>query len=754
MNIVLKIVCALSLCMNVWFVYAVPLKSIFLKEKSNRVWHDLNGRSIEATLIAVSPDGSICYLEKNTSQVPLEINVKYLSKKDRDILKQILVRNKYIFYNGEYCELRGLIDENHICVETYLNSDTKSSRYPMILTIQDFSLEWREILRKEIGQGCCDLSRYDSAVIEKMILYDENDEWCDVFTEVLDVLPEGLVARRIHKLKNSKIEIKSEALLSRSGVDISRYKKGDLISEDSTFKKRWFFCGWKLKSEDGKWSNIVFYSSNREDWLKLNVGWMERHQKDQLVIDRVIKKKYNNSLGDLSYAANCVVIIRGEKGQGTGFIMSEDQKTWLYTNEHVARLGTNILVETIMGRCYSLPKRVQVAVNRDLFRFEVQSEKYLRECSNDELSNEKAVVVLGNSDGGRVVTENYGYIIGVGPARIEVDAPFVKGNSGGPILRIDRMIDNNGRFIRYFYRGVIGVATEAEIRNQNNDWIKAGTRYDKPRRYGERFSKVEWDVVSWDAYCVSVSKLESFRSVCMVLCKIYAGENVSSKEYENVNTLGNHQLCTLLKEIQRRNLSVAEKTKAVEKGLGFVIKLLKKTKWATPRIANDGEQLLKSIEALQKFVKEGKGLVCQKNPSFSATEERIVGRDTDKRNDKRYILRLEGAQIIADDGTFLGRITWNDCASDSIFNSVGQYGSEVSSTSIWNDISKYGSDYSSESAFNDFASSPPRILKGGEVIGYLTTNDYKVRAINPKCLLEILDKNADKMYRKKLLRIK
>ena len=97
MNIILKIVCALSLCMNVCLVYAVPLKSIFLKEKSSRVWHDLNGRSIEAKLIAVSPDGSICYLEKNTSQVPLEINVKYLSKKDRDILKQILVRNKYIF---------------------------------------------------------------------------------------------------------------------------------------------------------------------------------------------------------------------------------------------------------------------------------------------------------------------------------------------------------------------------------------------------------------------------------------------------------------------------------------------------------------------------------------------------------------------------------------------------------------------------------------------------------------------------------
>ena len=112
---------------------------------------------------------------------------------------------------------------------------------------------------------------------------------------------------------------------------------------------------------------------------------------------------------------------------------------------------------------------------------------------------------------------------------------------------------------------------------------------------------------------------------------------------------------------------------------------------------------------------------------------------------------LEGAQLIADDGKFLGKITWNDFASDSIFNSVGRYGSDVSAESIWNEVSQYGSDVSSYSPFNSVASTPPRIIKGDKVVGYLTLNDGKAKAISPVVLLQFLNDSSDKMYRKRLL---
>lgn len=116
----------------------------------------------------------------------------------------------------------------------------------------------------------------------------------------------------------------------------------------------------------------------------------------------------------------------------------------------------------------------------------------------------------------------------------------------------------------------------------------------------------------------------------------------------------------------------------------------------------------------------------------------------------RSVVNLEGCLLYANDGTFLGKITWNDVDSDSIFNSVGSYGSDVSLTSIWNDVSQYGSDVSTESAFNDVAMSPPRIIRNGELIGYLTINVAKPGAISPKCLLNVIGDDADEIYLKKL----
>lgn len=92
-----------------------------------------------------------------------------------------------------------------------------------------------------------------------------------------------------------------------------------------------------------------------------------------------------------------------------------------------------------------------------------------------------------------------------------------------------------------------------------------------------------------------------------------------------------------------------------------------------------------------------------------------------------------GSVIIAEDGTFLGKIT-NEYDSDSIFNEYGQYGSQYSSKSIWNEYGTYGSKYSSYSPFNSYSSSPPAIYKNGSCIGYLTVNKYISGAINPYVL--------------------
>jgi hypothetical protein len=85
--------------------------------------------------------------------------------------------------------------------------------------------------------------------------------------------------------------------------------------------------------------------------------------------------------------------------------------------------------------------------------------------------------------------------------------------------------------------------------------------------------------------------------------------------------------------------------------------------------------------------------------------------------------KLEGAKIIAEDGTYLGTLD-DSYKSDSIYNEYSEHGSDYSSSSIWNEYSEYGSEYSSSSAFNEYSSDPPVLLKDGEVIGKLTTREY------------------------------
>ena len=96
---------------------------------------------------------------------------------------------------------------------------------------------------------------------------------------------------------------------------------------------------------------------------------------------------------------------------------------------------------------------------------------------------------------------------------------------------------------------------------------------------------------------------------------------------------------------------------------------------------------------------------------------------------------VSGARLIAqdDENTYLGEIT-NSYASDSIFNEYGIYGSEYSSSSIWNEYATFGSEYSSYSPFNEYTSTPPMMIKGGKIIGYLTANKSIKPSISPNLL--------------------
>ena len=171
-----------------------------------------------------------------------------------------------------------------------------------------------------------------------------------------------------------------------------------------------------------------------------------------------------------------VVIVCGEKS-GSGFIVRDGGRPYLFTNAHVVRKGV-VIAQRLDGTRLRLGPRDE-AVGRDMVRFVLEDESVPAFDLAAGVPNiGDPVVVLGNSDGRGVVTEIRGKVIGVGPREIEVDAAFVIGNSGSPVL------DRNGR--------VIGIATYLRDCRNDEDWSKTNTRFNGIRRFALRLLGTRW----------------------------------------------------------------------------------------------------------------------------------------------------------------------------------------------------------------------------------------------------------------------
>ena len=169
------------------------------------------------------------------------------------------------------------------------------------------------------------------------------------------------------------------------------------------------------------------------------------------------------------------VIVCGDKA-GSGFVVHDGGRPYLFTNAHVVREG-KVIASRLDGTRLRLGARDE-AVGRDMVRFALDESVPAFDLAAGVPDIGDPVVVLGNSDGRGVVTEIRGKVIGVGPREIEVDAAFVIGNSGSPVL------DRHGR--------VIGIATYLRDCRNDEDWSKVNTRFNGIRRFALRLLGTRW----------------------------------------------------------------------------------------------------------------------------------------------------------------------------------------------------------------------------------------------------------------------
>jgi len=161
--------------------------------------------------------------------------------------------------------------------------------------------------------------------------------------------------------------------------------------------------------------------------------------------------------------AHAVVVIKGDVMEGTGFLVKTADGPAVVTNLHVISANPNVKIMTTTGAQIKI-LALKGAADRDLAMFMILDDHYtyleLATDIKDTVQANDEVITPGNSEGGEVVLNTKGKVLGIGPERIEFDNPIYHGNSGGPVFHT-----KSGK--------VLAVVTQAMKVSVSNDLDKA-----------------------------------------------------------------------------------------------------------------------------------------------------------------------------------------------------------------------------------------------------------------------------------------
>jgi hypothetical protein len=195
-----------------------------------------------------------------------------------------------------------------------------------------------------------------------------------------------------------------------------------------------------------------------------------------------------------------LILVEGQKGVGSGFLCTLEGKTIAVTNAHVLSDNFGVKLTNLDGTALTAGPSA-IAVGHDIVKLEIADAPKAFAIMPDLDNNVRigdAVIVPGNAEGARVVKPVEGKIVGIGPDLIEVDAPFVRGNSGSPIIH-----RATGK--------VLGIATYLVQRRVDQE--TGGAVQVQTRRFGYRLDSVrQWEPINWPRFFLQsaqVAKMEA-----------------------------------------------------------------------------------------------------------------------------------------------------------------------------------------------------------------------------------------------------
>ncbi len=214
-----------------------------------------------------------------------------------------------------------------------------------------------------------------------------------------------------------------------------------------------------------------------------------------------------------------LVFFEGKAGQGSGFITDFKGQKFLLSNAHVLA-GIKGATLKLLDRTPVMVGAGLVAVGHDILALGVTSGGMaipMVESVDKEVTIGDPVVVLGNAEGAGVVNTIEGKVVGIGPERIEVDAPFMPGNSGSPIIHLP-----TGK--------VIGIASYMKVK-------QIGPREEKVRRFGYRLDSVQhWQKIDWNRFYAEADAMNGIERTTRDLIDLFANLDA----YRNSTTITLH----------------------------------------------------------------------------------------------------------------------------------------------------------------------------------------------------------------------
>ena len=206
--------------------------------------------------------------------------------------------------------------------------------------------------------------------------------------------------------------------------------------------------------------------------------------------------------------AHAVVVVKGDTMEGTGFLVHTPDGPAVVTNLHVISANSNVKIFTTTGKQIKTLS-LKGASDRDLAMFMIQDAgySYLDLATNIEgtVQTGDPVITPGNSEGGEVVLNTTGTVLGLGPERIEFSNPIYHGNSGGPVFH-----PKSGKVL-----AVVTMATKikpTDALDTASFANKASAITGAMRYFGLRLDNVpKWEVYDWNRFLAETTFLKHFQ---------------------------------------------------------------------------------------------------------------------------------------------------------------------------------------------------------------------------------------------------